>query len=340
MRVQGVAAPGPGVAGRGAAAGGPPSCNTGGKLPGQALVDWLRVTWFAPRFDVPGFLRQFALALGASGITGHECPGLHSFAFGFRLGCLRGVRMLDVGRLSYGGEHQRGRVELELSGEACAAVPDWPRLAAFLQELCEVRITRVDVAVDLFEGEFTVDHARRWFRAGRFGFVNGRPPKSRLDGDWLDGVDGRTLYVGQARNGKLLRVYEKGKQLGDLSSPWTRFEVQFSNRDRVIPFDLLRDPRRFFAAAYPALERVAGQGGERIATVVHTLNVSVRRAVVNVRQAYGKWLGVFESAGVSPAAVVRMCRRGGAPRGLSVAAWASDVFALTVKGAFSQELCP
>ncbi len=37
-----------------------------------------------------------------------------------------------------------------------------------------------------------------------------------------------------ASSAKMLRVYEKGIQLGDLGSPWVRYEVQLGSRDRVV----------------------------------------------------------------------------------------------------------
>ena len=49
----------------------------------------------------------------------------------------------------------------------------------------------------------------------------------------------------------MLRVYEKGKQLGDKDSVWTRWELQLGCKDRVIPFDVLLTPLSFFRGAYP-----------------------------------------------------------------------------------------
>ena len=55
----------------------------------------------------------------------------------------------------------------------------------------------------------------------------GRPPKLKEAGDWIKHCGyGRTLYLGARGNGKFLRIYEKGKQLGDRTSPWIRYEVE------------------------------------------------------------------------------------------------------------------
>ncbi len=49
-----------------------------------------------------------------------------------------------------------------------------------------------------------------------------------------------------------MRIYEKGKQLGDPESPWVRWELELHNTDREIPFDVLLQPGRYVAGAYPA----------------------------------------------------------------------------------------
>src|SRR5690606_25496149 len=106
--------------------------------------------------------------------------------------------------------------------------------------------------LDFLAGEHTVDEAVTLFELGGFQ-LGGRAPQTRLDGDWLGGTYGRTFYVGSGKSGKLLRVYEKGKQLGDAASDWTRFEVQIGSRDRVIPLRVLTERDAFFAGCYPAL---------------------------------------------------------------------------------------
>ena len=54
-----------------------------------------------------------------------------------------------------------------------------------------------------------------------------------------------------------MRVYEKGKQLGDTSSPWVRWELELHNRDRIIPWDVLLEPGKYLAAAYPCMDWVS-----------------------------------------------------------------------------------
>ena len=123
--------------------------------------------------------------------------------------------------------------------------------------------------------------------------VGGRNPSTRTDGDWLERKAGRTLYIGKAKHGKGLRIYEKGKQLGDLESQWVRFEVQFGNRDRIIPFDVLTDPTRFFVGTYPACEQIIHAAAERIQTVSQTAIITLESLLTSIKRTYGKWLNIF-----------------------------------------------
>ena len=56
-------------------------------------------------------------------------------------------------------------------------------------------------------------------------------------------------YLRKTENGKLMRIYEKGKQLGDATSPWVRWELELHNKSRVIPFDVLTAPGQYVAGA-------------------------------------------------------------------------------------------
>lgn len=72
-------------------------------------------------------------------------------------------------------------------------------------------------AVDDVEGVHTVDMSVELYLSGAFG-SGGRRPSCHQNGNWIDpDGTGRTFYVGKRENGKLLRVYEKGMQLG---IPW------------------------------------------------------------------------------------------------------------------------
>jgi phage replication initiation protein len=280
-----------------------------------AQVDWLNATFDAPPCGLDGFVGHLAQLLGRP-VSGIEAGGRLGFESRIDLEARVGSRAVIIGSVAYGGESQRGRWMLQLTGTGCQFVPDWHRLRDLLEQL-DARITRLDLAVDLLDGEHTVDEAVSWHGEGGY-TSRGRTPSTHVAGDWVDGVKGRTFYVGQAANGKLLRVYEKGKEQGDLLSPWVRFEVQFGNRDRVIPFEALTERDQFFAGAYPALVEVVKSAAVPIATVQTGGHVTLSHLLHHLRRCYGKCIDVLTSdAGASSSALVEEVRVYGFPRRLN-----------------------
>lgn len=303
-----------------------------------AIVDWCTCTFeFRPE-SFAGFLTALSFAVGLP-LQAVEAAALRGFTDGRRVHAFVEGEFVHLGTLCWGGDSQRGRAMLDVPGAACGMV-DWPAMRDFLESLPESRLTRVDVAVDLHEGQFTVDDALGWVREGGFN-VGGRNPSTRIDGDWLPVLEGgksregRTLYIGKARNGKGLRVYEKGRQLGDADSEWNRFEVQFGNRDRVLPFDLLTEPTRFFVGAYPALERVLSAAGERIATISNTAVITIGRILTWVKASAGKWLHVLSSE-VDPSELVEAIRVCAVPRRVQSSAVGAGLLPEAVRRSFEE----
>jgi phage replication initiation protein len=176
------------------------------------------------------------------------------------------------GYLAIGG--QRDTVLIDLNGTGCMhAMLGWEaRMVEFLESgmLLLPRITRIDLAHDDIKGSYTPDAALEDWRNGSYQLPKAPlPPSMSTVGNWeFDDGRGRTLYIGRRASGKFLRVYEKGKQLGDPESPWTRVELEMKAEDRVIPFDALRNPGIYLAGAYPALARLCTRQS-RIETVRH-----------------------------------------------------------------------
>lgn len=307
---------------------------------GGAIVDWCTATFAFDASTFPAFLRHLSFVVGYE-LQAVEPRALKGFTEGYVIHAWVEGAAVALAVMCWGGESQRGRAMLDVPGASCGMV-DWPAMRDFLESLPESRLTRVDVAVDLHEGQFTVDDACDWVQAGEFN-CRGRNPSTRLDGDWLpvlkgEGVGstkGRTLYVGRARNGKGLRVYEKGRQLGDADSEWNRFEVQFGNRDRVLPFDLLTEPTRFFVGAYPALERVVSVAGERIATISNTAAITIGRILTWVKASAGKWLHVLSSE-VDPSELVEAIRVHAVPRRVQSSAVGAGLLPAAVRRSFEE----
>jgi phage replication initiation protein len=194
--------------------------------------------------------------------------------------------IVPLGFFAWGG--QRNTANIVLNGQGCSLVKDWSKVRDFMIAH-DARISRVDTAVDFLDGEFTVDIARDRYLAGDFN-INNRP-SHKLIGPWLHDVqgNGRTIEIGKRVNGKMCRVYEKGKQLKNLDSLWNRCEVELHNRDRVIPLDIVTNPTVYFAGSYPFFQELLKLPDScRISTFQNEWNISVEAYTLNLKRCYGK----------------------------------------------------
>lgn len=225
------------------------------------------------------------------------------------------VDLGDFGVLAYGGEHQRGTVHVELNAHGCAQIHDWNRVRLWCESY-GARITRLDLAHDDFDGKtVSIEQARSWFDEGLF-TTGGRAPTARLVDD-LGSDKGKTLYVGQRQNGKLCRVYEKGKQLGDPQSQWCRVEVEFRAKSRVIPHEVLARPSDYLAGAFPCLAYLS-QRQDKVRTLRKSAEIGYARMVDCLRTQYGPALHVMLMVeGGDPFAVLEQAIRPGTPKRLA-----------------------
>jgi DNA relaxase NicK len=223
--------------------------------------------------------------------------------------------LVNYGLLAYGGESQKGSVHVEINAQGCAAVVHWEEIAEWGQKRNAV-ITRLDLAHDDFTGEeITVGVALDWYREGRFN-QNGRPPKAKLIDD-LGSGEGRTFYVGNRKSGKYLRIYEKGKQLGDPSSPWTRVELELHNKGRVIPWAALTRPGHYLAGAFPCLAFLSTIQ-EKVRTIAKAAQTTLTAATLHLQKSGGKLVDLLMNVhGEDAMAVVQKIRGEGIPRRLA-----------------------
>jgi phage replication initiation protein len=254
----------------------------------RVKVDWLNCTFEPGGMTISGLVGFLGNVTGLPVVGNENRAGLFGFEHRVDLRAYVGAVMADIGCIAYGGESQRGRWLLQLTGKGCGLVKDWESLQELLEGL-GATITRVDLAADFLDGEHTVDDAVVMHRNGEFN-LSGRPPSTSVAGDWLECMRGRTLYVGKTGNGKQLCVYEKGKQLGDLDSSWVRFELRLGNRDRVIPFDTLTQGDKFFAGAYPALAALLQEAGEAIPTTQTEAATTLGHLLYHMKRCFGKAL--------------------------------------------------
>lgn len=155
-------------------------------------------------------------------------------------------------------------IHVNLYGMACTfAQVDWRERMADLCDRHEADLTRIDLALDFFNGfAGGLDRVVNDYKAGLLD-VGGRRLKVATVGDWINGRE-RSFYVGSKEAGKQTNVYEKGDQLYgvEAGSPWIRAELRYGNKLRVLPVDMLRRPADFFAGAsdyHAELLRMAGE---------------------------------------------------------------------------------
>lgn len=236
--------------------------------------------------------------------------GLNGYQRSFQLGDSSGM-------FAIGGN--AGTAFLTLPGEACAVVDStvgWEPVIEFLTGFPNAHITRWDGAVDDFAGEHPVDHAVKLYLSGAFN-AGGRKPSCCQSGNWLepDGT-GRTLYLGKRKNGKLLRVYEKGMQLGRAWHPWVRWEVELHNVDRVIPWEVLIEPGKYVVGSYPKALGWVQEEMTRIKTVKREMEISYEYLVECAAVGYGKLVNVMRAVEGSDDAVLKLLQRPGRPNRL------------------------
>ena len=293
-----------------------PPALTGGESTNQgAKVDWLSLTWLPePDEHVPMTVHALLNSLIYGGVMGEETNGMLGYANGARFYVAIDGTAVSVARVDFGGTNKGGRARLDISGTGCSRLLRWDRFTNWIAEWNEVTLTRVDLAADMLNGEYGVENAIEWYQNGEFN-AGGRNPRHSLVGDWLAPKHGRTFEVGRRENGKMLRAYEKGRQLGDSQSLWTRFEVELRNNDRDLPIDILTRCDAYFTGAYKCLERLIDAAAERIKCHQKEGEISLEHLVTYAKSAYGQLFHVLR-ANLSASEVIEQVSRIGVPKRL------------------------
>lgn len=225
----------------------------------------------------------------------------------------------DLGLIAHGGENQRGTASIQLNAQACCLINDWQKLKAWCEENVS-KITRIDLAHDDITGDtLSIAQSLQWLKDGLFSNNGSREGVTAVKGRLIDDLgsgDGKTLYIGQRSSGKLLRIYEKGKQLGDAASPWVRAEVELKDQDRIIPFDVLVNPSHYLAASYPCLNYLSAVQ-HKIKTISKSVSVSLDAAIHHLRNMGGMLINVMMQKHAGDAfAVINELKREGIPKRL------------------------
>jgi phage replication initiation protein len=165
----------------------------------------------------------------------------------------------------------------------------------------DARITRVDLCLDLLAGEYDLSVALNAWKHGLFQNGPGRKPTISQLGNWIepDGK-GRTLYIGSRASGKMWRIYEKGKQLGDALSKWVRWELELRNERRDIPHDVVTKCAEYLVGAAPVMARIVKAAAEKIRAVRVEGTIMLDHVMNHCRKSYGKLIQYLRLSGASP----------------------------------------
>lgn len=220
-----------------------------------------------------------------------------------------------VGKIATGGNN--GRTFVEFTGKASAWI-DREAWATWLDQV-DARLSRVDLAYDDYEGTHSVHWMKEQYENGSFK-NRGQNPSVEMAGPWLNPdlwSKGLTFYVGKRENGKMLRSYEKGRQLGNPDSLWVRHECEFRRqKEKPLTTDMLRNPKEYLTGAFTALEWIAECEPAKLDRVKEETMISFETLQHYARLSYGKLLNVMIHVIGDPEKIIKLLTVDGIPRRL------------------------
>ncbi len=272
----------------------------------NCFIDWISITMQSDTFDnakttsqVLEHFRQSALIENVGdvlfdifgfAVAGENRNGRNFYDRSFNL-------THNAGFICIGG--QNNTIMISINGTGCTYGKNgWEEhLHAWLNLFArEFKITRVDLAHDDLNGDYTdVDWFNNQHTIGGFTRGAGRPPSVEYRGDWKKpNGKGRTLYLGSRQSSKFCRIYEKGKQLGDVNSKWLRTEVQYSSRGMLIDVDVLVKPNEYFSVTYPCFSIFEFEGEVKKFERIEKQDLMTwDQAITLVKHQYGRYLHFF-----------------------------------------------
>ena len=218
------------------------------------------------------------------------------------------------GFVAWGGSSQRGKAHIEINGTGCSTISNWAQIKEW-GETHDANITRVDLAHDDLDGKFcNADQILEWCSLKGFN-AGGRDAKVKIAGDWHEQTDGRTIYIG-TRGNKMLRCYEKGKQLKNPESKWFRVELELRNKNRFLPWEILIKPGQYLAGSYPCLAFLTTEQ-IKLKTRQKATEMTLDSITANASRLSGKAINVLMEVHKEDAnKVIEILRRSGVPKRL------------------------
>lgn len=251
-------------------------------------------------------LAAFGYLLGDSGLVlaADASPGKF-YAYRYMVTNVHGepAGMLELGGTLTLRKNGRPSLRFELTGLGCGVYEQrgdasadhaqrWCALRAQLERVSAV-LSRADIAYDDFDGVRALTVAHCMYQVGEFDYRFAgelHRPKARGFEDHGSG-DGCSFYVGHSSSEKQLRVYEKGKQLGDPDSPWVRWEVQLrSSSRRKLTLDVLTNPEAYARGAFDCLDFIS-RNVARLLVSRQATKATLKSVLRHAKRMYGSTLG-------------------------------------------------
>ncbi|MFZ6693665.1 replication initiation factor domain-containing protein [Undibacterium sp. SXout20W] len=278
---------------------------------GSVFIDWttitLRVTallsYFSKSFtdeDIARFLSgKLEEIFGSSfGISKKNNFGLFFHPLSFVIGD-------NFGHFCIGNKNGRCVISISGQGWANASQASAKKLYTFITNLDELggdcKLSRIDLAADYYKdgpthSEFEAAYHRGEFvRQQRHIKTKDAWPNYQVYGcvHTKRGLEsGITDAVGVRTSDLYLRRYDKGRELGDLNSTWSRVELEMKSKDTLIPFDVLLNPAKYFCQ-YPYLKNLCNSEAERLVSTRITAEITIESAKKIVKRQFGKYLRVL-----------------------------------------------
>jgi len=264
----------------------------------HAFIDWVNFTFKKSALPIPGvdgvspddedYIISLSAMLTAAigyGVTGKRESGMNFYTSAYDLG-VNGLGMICIGG-------QEDSVLVTIKGQGLmVATPGWEsRLYRMISNIDGAKLTRVDLACDNFNSNVGLDDYLSMYHAGLFTLAQ-RAPNIEQAGNWVNpNGKGRTLYIGNRKSGKLLRVYEKGLQLAngfhERFPNWLRVELELKAVDRVVPLECLLCPGQYLAGAYPALANLHAVQ-KKVETEKRVVKSTALKSMAVVNHQFGK----------------------------------------------------
>jgi len=299
-------------------------------------VDWISFT----SEETPAILEEFVKILLPKAIIVAQDRGTQGYKF---VGSIVNGGV-TIGRIAFGTTH--GRNLLTFTGKGCAQVKDWAVFVQYFKILTKAKITRIDIALDFFEGEVTHDLVQKAYTEGKFKPLKSpqNPTIAHQQSTSGCGVNqGRTTVIGTKSSSKFIRCYEKGLErfyrvtkdldeagrlafFGNLENlkcsevdpeapdtallDWYRLEVQYGNADRVLDIDTLTDRDQYFSGAYPYCEELIKMPRKTPTRIPDNLETDMEQMFQHIRNQYGPFLGTMLATGMTPEDIIKKCATG------------------------------